>query len=313
MSAVPSFELDLPDLAVHRGDGPVPYAHRLTAPDGVPGPHALIAAIVHGNEPCGAILLDRMRPARGTLTLLFANPGAYARFDPAAPFASRAEVEDMNRLWSPAILDAPVRSPDHRRAKTLRALVATADTLLDLHSTPTDGPPLILTGLAAKNQTLAETLATGFDIVRDAGHAEGVRLRDYGPFADPDDPRTALLVECGQHWHRRTVATAAAVTARFLACHGMLPVGDATLPDPGPSEIPSRLLRVTDAITAESPSFHFLDDYQGQERIPAAGTAIARDGDRTITTPYDDCILVMPTPNARPGQTALRFAREEAA
>jgi len=36
---------------------------------------------------------------------------------------------------------------------------------------------------------------------------------------------------------------------------------------------------------------------------------IAQDGAREIRTPHDDCLLVMPTPIAPRGHTAVRLAR----
>ena len=50
----------------------------------------------------------------------------------------------------------------------------------------------------------------------------------------------------------------------------------------------------------------------GGEIIPKAGTVIAQDGAREILTPHDDCLLVMPTPVAPRGHTAVRLARFEA-
>jgi len=43
--------------------------------------------------------------------------------------------------------------------------------------------------------------------------------------------------------------------------------------------------------------------------VPAAGTLLARDGAREIRTPYDDCVLVMPTRRPRRGETAVRLGR----
>ena len=48
---------------------------------------------------------------------------------------------------------------------------------------------------------------------------------------------------------------------------------------------------------------------RGLEKIPRKGTLIAEDGDRPILTPYDDCILVMPSRRLTPGQTAVRLGR----
>lgn len=314
----PALELAPPDLDRWRGADAPSHVHRLTPATGSPaeGPHAIICGLVHGNELCGGLALQHLlaggfRPARGVLTLIFANPGACARFDPEAPFASRAEVEDFNRLWSPAMLAAPDRSPDHARAKALRPLIDQADALLDLHSTAGDEPPMILAGETAKSLALARRLGAPRDILIDGGHAEGVRLRDYGRFADPRDPATALLVECGQHWRAASLKTALETVARFLDALDMLPPGDAILPRPSAAAPPQRLLRVTHAVTVETGPLRFTSRFQGGERIADAGTVVAYESARAIATPYDDCILVMPTQHAAPGQTAVRFARAE--
>jgi hypothetical protein len=48
---------------------------------------------------------------------------------------------------------------------------------------------------------------------------------------------------------------------------------------------------------------------QALEVVPRAGTVIATDGPKPIRTPYDDCVLVMPTATPRRGQTAVRLGR----
>ena len=53
----------------------------------------------------------------------------------------------------------------------------------------------------------------------------------------------------------------------------------------------------------------FVEEYQGLEVIPEAGTVIANDGDEPVRTPYDDCVLIMPSRRLVPGQTAVRFGR----
>src|SRR5438046_2100374 len=47
----------------------------------------------------------------------------------------------------------------------------------------------------------------------------------------------------------------------------------------------------------------------GLSVIDSAGTLLARDGDVEIRTPYDDCMLIMPTRRPRPGETAVRLGR----
>ena len=65
----------------------------------------MINALTHGNEVCGAIVVDALlrsglRPRKGKLTLAFANVDAYARFDADKPDASRFVDQDFNRVWT---------------------------------------------------------------------------------------------------------------------------------------------------------------------------------------------------------------------
>ena len=70
-------ELSPPDIRPYKdGNTGVPYAHVLDS--GRPGPNVMIQALTHGNEICGAIAIDYLvreglKPARGKLTLTFAN------------------------------------------------------------------------------------------------------------------------------------------------------------------------------------------------------------------------------------------------
>jgi len=51
--------------------------------------------------------------------------------------------------------------------------------------------------------------------------------------------------------------------------------------------------------------------FEGFEVIENAGTVIARDGGRDIRTPYDECVLIMPSRRFARGQTAVRLGRFE--
>jgi predicted deacylase len=304
-------ELEPPDIAPYAGNTGIPYVTSFDS--GRPGPHVLVNALTHGNEICGAIVLDRLfreavRPVAGTLTLSFANFAAYRRFDPADPTASRFVDEDFNRLWNDATLDGPRQSAELQRARALRALVASADLLLDIHSMQQSTAPLMLAGLADKSLALARRVGVPEIIVRDAGHAAGPRMRDYGAFADPASPKAALLVECGQHWEKATAEVALDTTWRFLAASGVLPASDAArrLAAPAPAQ---RVVTVTDAITIAGERFEFVEPYRGLEVIARAGTVIAHDGGREVRTPYDECVLIMPSRRLLRGQTAVRLGR----
>jgi predicted deacylase len=306
-------EVAFPDISRWAaGNTGTPYVWRFASRN--PGPHALVQALTHGNEVCGAIALDELlasgfRPARGTLTAVFANVEAYERWDPAAPFKSRCVDEDFNRVWTDAVLSGPRQSTDLARARALRPFYDACECLLDLHSMTDPCPPLALAGRRAKGVALARGVRVPRDIVVDAGHAAGTRLRDYAFFDDPDDPRAALLVECGQHWEKSAVDVARQATLRFLGHLGL--ADDAWLaPRLGRDEPPpQRIIEVTDAIAIRSDRFEFAMPVAGLVAIPRAHTLLARDGDAEVRTPYDDCLPIMPTRRPKKGETAVRLGR----
>lgn len=313
------FRLPVPDLSVWRaGNTGVEGVWRFES--GRPGRSVLITALVHGNELCGAwalagLLQSGLRPAAGTLTLAFCNLAAFDRFDPGDHDASRFVEEDLNRQWSPDRLRSAT-TLERRRAAELAPFARAADWLLDLHSMHEPGPPLLLTGLASRHLALALALRGPGDVVIDAGHAEGTRLRDHGGFGLPDEesPGTrSLLVECGFHGDPASRVVAEAMTARFLAHAGTVDAHalEAQLPGwAGPEVTQRRIVRVTGAVVARSERFRFARTFEPMASIPAAGTVIGDNDGEPVVTPHDDCVLVMPSVRqARAGVTVVRFAR----
>lgn len=307
-------ELEPIDLAPYRrgGEG-ADYVHRIDS--GRPGPVVMLNALTHGNELCGAHALHWLfergvRPERGTLILSFANVAAYDRFDPLKPARSRFVDEDFNRIWAPRQLADADRSVESRRAAELLPYVEEADFLLDLHSMQQDSAPLLLTGLLPKGLALARAVGRPAHVVADRGHAGGVRMRDYGGFSDPGSPKAALLVECGQHWRRASAEVAIDAALAFLRACAVTPE-DFAADRPTPPQ-PQRVIEVTQAVTVASDRFAFARPWRSLEVVPKAGTPIAEDDGRQVLTPYDDCVLVMPTLRLRRGGTAVRLGRYHA-
>ena len=311
-----AIELAAPDIDAHRRSSTgVDFVH--TFESGRPGPHVLVNAITHGNEICGAIVVDRLlrtgvRPARGTLTLSFANIEAFSRFDPKRPYATRFVDEDFNRVWNAATLDGQRDSVELRRARALRPFVEAADFLLDIHSMLEPSPPVMICGPLDKGIRFAFDVAIPRDVVSDEGHANGTRMRDFGGFGDPSSPKNALLVECGQHWERSAEVVAWQTAWRFLRHTGVIDGETATREiahEPPPAQ---RLVRVTEAVVARTPEFRFARAFSGMEVVPQQGDVIAYDGGEAIRAPYDNCVLVMPVPNnVKTGLTAVRLGRIE--
>ena len=306
-------EVDFPDLARWQsGNTGIEYVY--TFDSGKPGPHVMINALTHGNEVCGAIIVDALlqlgiRPIQGTLTLAFANVAAYQRFDPRMPDAARFVDEDFNRIWSDEVLNSPRSSAELIRARVLRQLVDSVDYLLDLHSMHESCDPLLLSGPLGKGIHFARQLSFPAHIIVDQGHTQGRRLRDYGNFGNPASPKNALLIECGQHWETRAVSVARQATALFLHhVHLIAPeqLSDwITLPI-----VPQKIIHVTHAIVAQNYDFRFAAEFRGLEIIPEANTLIAWDSTQEIRTPYTNCILIMPSlRQLAPGVTVLRLGK----
>lgn len=310
-----NIELTAPDISAYRaGNTGVEYVTTFTAIE--PGPHVAVMGLTHGNEICGAIAIDKLlradiRPRRGKLTLGFNNVAAYREFDPRYPIASRYIDEDFNRLWSPATLDGPRRSAELERARAVRPVVDAADYLLDLHSMQYATAPLMLAGLLPKSIALAKQVGIPELIMCDAGHAAGPRMRDYGGFGDLASPKTALLIEAGQHWETRAAEVATDVMLRYLIALGAVTRDDvAALGGPDFAATPrQKVIEVTEAITIAGGHFEFVEPYVGLEVIEKKGSLLGHDDGKEVRTPYDNCVLIMPSRRLIKGQTAVRLGR----
>ncbi len=295
------------------GNTGIPYV--TTFDSGQPGPHVMVMAVTHGNELCGAIAVDWLfkqgvQPRQGKLSLGFSNWRAYQSFDENNPLASRFVDEDINRVWDVSTLEGDRNTVETERARELRPIIDEVDLLLDIHSMTTFCEPLMLSGPLEKGRELAKTVSIPEYVVCDEGHAAGKRMRDYGGFGDPASPKNALLVECGQHWEKRSEQVAHDVTLRFLESAGVVD-GDFVAANMRDSAQPEqKIIEVSGpyTITAEQP-FTWKDVYTGFEVIEKAGTVLGWDGDKEVGTPYDNCVLIMPNRLKARGHSAVRFGR----
>jgi len=308
-------DISTPDISPYKaGNTGIDYV--TTFDSGKDGPHVMISAVVHGNELCGAITLDWLLRQdifsalrHGKLTLAFMNTAAFLQFDPGNPTASRFVDEDFNRLWSSDVLDSQRMSVELHRARELRALVDQVDYLLDIHSMQSATVPLMMCGPLEKGQALARAIAYPGYIVSDTGHQAGTRMRDYRDFANPGSVKNALLIECGQHWQASSVSVAKETTLRFLQHFEMFEPGfiAANLAIKQPPK--PKVIEVSGPITIKNDAFRFVDNFQGMEVIAKQGTLLGWDGDEEIHTPYDNCVLIMPSKRLQKGHTAVRLGR----
>ncbi len=325
MSAAPPIELQAPDIS-RWAAGNTGTGYVWSFDSGQPGAHVMVQALTHGNEICGALALDRLlaqqaewQVPQGRLTLAFGNVEAFARWNPQDPDRSRFVDEDFNRVWADDALFGARDSIELRRARELRPFVDAADLLLDIHSMREPCKPLMVCGATArggeKGAALSRHLGVPEVLLIDTGHPAGLRMIERGAFGDPDDARTALLIECGQHWERGAEAVALDTLLRFLGHSGALPAGFVQAQLQRVGRVPSQhqqLIRVTEAVVARSLDFRFVREFQGLEVLAKAGEPIATDGAQRIVAPYDQCVLVMPgATHLKVGATMVRLGRIE--
>ena len=305
-------QIDPPDITPYRhGNTRVDYVHVFDS--GRRGPNVMLQALTHGNEFCGAIALDYLftegvRPRAGRLTLAFANVAAYERFDFDDPDRSRFIDEDYNRVWGDDVLLGPRDSAELRRARELRPFVDAADLLLDLHSMHEPCRPIMVCGKSEKSVALSWRIGVPADLLIDTGHPAGLRMIERGDFNDPQSAKAAVLIECGQHWEASAAEVAIDTALRFLKASGAVDAtwADARLRLQPPAA--QRLIRVTEPVVAKTMNFRFARPYKGLEVLPQKGTIVATDGDTVWRTPYDDCVMVMPSMvHLKPGTTMLRL------
>ncbi len=145
---------------------------------------------VHGDEPVGTVLVDRLRFAfglagvaaetesddvRGTLVLAYGNPVALRRCTRAAEGR-----RDLNRWFLPKDIGrAPSETDaeDLRRARALAPLLAAASYALDLHGSSSDSPPFLCAlSITARHRALAPL----FDVPYVLGDPHGFLAADLG-------------------------------------------------------------------------------------------------------------------------------------
>jgi predicted deacylase len=304
----PSLDVMPRDLSAYRqGNTGIDYVHRFES--GRPGPQVLINALTHGNEFCGMVaathlLENGVRPLAGTLTVSFANVAAYESFDPAQPFASRQLVHNFNRIWSAQWLEGTEDSPELRRARAMRPVVAAADHILDIHSTAQDVQPFWVYPNFERNARVA--LAIGrpaIHLVMPQGLGSGAPIIEYGRHGSAHSAGVAVVAECGQHFKQATSDLAIEVAYDFLAHFGLI------APRPRAEAAPAaRRFELIQSCVVKTPEFRFARPVVGFETF-ALGELIATDGGEEIRSPCENCTILMPTRSAVVGREGVYLAR----
>jgi len=167
----------------------------------------------------------------------------------------------------------------------------------------------MMAGMLDKGITLAKNLNYEIKVITDTGHKEGMRMRDYGDFSNPESKKNALLVECGQHWEKSSEVVAIETLIKFLRHTGVMDnnFGEDIISNEIVSSNQIEVFKVGEIVTIKTNNFKFEKNWQGFDKL-TKDSVIGKDGDEIIYAPFEETILIMPTKRLFPGKTAVRLA-----
>ena len=288
----------------------------------IPGARAAIVARMHGNEPLGDPVLERLAEVvagelvQGAVLAVRANERAAA-----AGLRHTAEGSDLNRLWDAGTLERLANTPigqlsyEERRAAELAPLLATADAILDLHSTSRPAAPFLVLRDDQAHAAVAlrmgvRNLVTG---VHENGVLSGGMAANLGLWPGERGRRLGFVFEAGQHTDPANGERAWSVTHRFLAELGLFARSMPPLEDePQVYEIIDRFVQPPEGVE----QFRFVgfeggEPGAGRRGLPArqlhsfeeiqADEMIARRGRTEVLRAESPFTMLMPAPTTPPG------------
>jgi len=213
-------------------------------------------------------------------------------------------VHNLNRIWSNDWLEGAEDSPDLRRARELRPVVAAADHILDIHSTSQPVAPFWVYPGYERNARAALAIGVpSIHLLMPGGMNTGTPLIQHGRHGQPEHDGVALVAECGQHFLRASGELAIEVTMRFLAHFGIV---DADPTWAAPAAQRRYELLATPVIKTDN--VKFARPVMGMETF-AKGELIVTDGDEEVRSPCDGCTIFMPARVHVPGRELVYLTR----
>jgi succinylglutamate desuccinylase len=257
---------------------------------------------MHGNEPCGALAVQRIAgdfesralvPDKGTLFLVHANLEATSlgmRHTPGGV--------DLNRLWDfefTKTLQKEAWTYEHHRALELKELLGELDIFLDLHSAGTSTPPFGVSNGEGAIDEIAKHIGISYLVQSWYGLADKVIIGFLKLAGVP-----ALSVECGAHNDPNLPHKAYQIALSFLRATGAIDDGQAT----NGNEV--RTVHVVERITKPSEDFGFGSPWTGFQQLEP-GTLVGRDRVTEIRVSRR-CYAVLPNENVEVGDDVIYLA-----
>ena len=192
---------------------------------GTSGPSAAIVACTHGNEPVGLAaiqyLLSDLILRRGSLYFIIGNPKAAECYFSATcnigKEDSRYIDKNLNRLPKKDKLTGSTEY-EFQRAAELLPILEEVDGVLDLHSTSSDAPPMLICVDDASTRLVQDSLFPFEHVITNIqNHMSDQFLIEYCTQA-----RLRILAECGQHESLDASQRAIDISLAFLHRMGLV-------------------------------------------------------------------------------------------
>ena len=267
-----------------------------------PRPYIGVCGSMHGNEPCGALAIQRIAreleagsliPTSGTIFLIHANPKATALGVRHTP-----DSEDLNRLWDFQFerrLRPEVWGYEHHRVLELRHTLGNLDLFLDLHSAKAPTPAFGVSNGEAGIDDIARRIGISYLVQSWYGLADKVIIGFLKLSGIP-----ALSVECGSHDDPEIAEKAYGIAMAFLRTTGAIHDGKST--EAGDVQT----VHVLETITKPSEDFRFDHPWTGFQELQA-GTRVGCDRVTEIRASRP-CYVVLPNEEVETGDDVLYLA-----
>ncbi len=194
--------------------------HVVEIDSGRAGPNVGIIACTHGNEPAGLAaiqyLLSDLILLRGKLFFIIGNPKAAASYFDAASDDTKEQAryidKNLNRMPNNKAELANSKIYEYQRAEELMPVLEQLDGVLDLHSTSSNAPPMLICVDENSAKLMMNSLFPFKRVITGVEqHIEGKFLIEYCERAV-----VKFIAECGQHEELEASQRAIDISIAFL-------------------------------------------------------------------------------------------------
>ncbi len=258
------------------------------------GPNLVVMAGVHGDEPCGleafADILHTLLITKGMVTFVIGNPKAVAKH-------KRVFNTNLNRMFrsDSHLSDDEKGTYEYVRSRELMPILASADALLDIHSTatPESTPFAICESLAHEcAQVLpVQTVLSGIDALHPTGTDAFVN----------QSGGLGICIECGNHDDVLAKDIAVEAIMNFLHFFGVID-RETQLQKSMQSYMQAEWLYANKNVFTLSKQFSEFEKVTEGARIGVDGTDV-------VVAPYDG-FIVFPQSVVAPDGEAFVYCRE---